>query len=418
MRNWITLTEAARQLDVRAQTVYAYVSRGRITVMPDPRDPRKSLYRASDVAALRRKKQVGRKREALAAGTLFGSEPCIQTAITAFAAGRPYYRGHDVIRLSATATLEEVAAILWQAAEPVAFHPPASAPAMAVPGRSSAFVLLAELAACGHSTHGRADRALHAEAGALVGLLAQAFGARAAPGASAVTPVHERLALAWNQGPHVADLLRASMVLVADHELTSSAFSARITASTGASLPACLLSGLATFSGPLHGDASVRVRAVFDELARQGAEQVVAHYLRSALPIPGFGHHLYPDGDPRAQALLGGFSLPPQIAAFIRQVEELTGLKPNIDVALAALVDRFRLPADAAFALFATARSVGLLAHCLEQLRVGMVIRPRGLYNGVAPDAAMPGNAPGSRPPDVPATPSAQTLARNRIFPA
>src|ERR1700686_4631554 len=93
MRNWITLTEAVRQLGVQAQTVYAYVSRGNIAVMPDPHDPRKSLYRAEDVAGLCRKKQMGRKREALAAGTIFGAEPCIYSSITTFSKGRPYYRG-------------------------------------------------------------------------------------------------------------------------------------------------------------------------------------------------------------------------------------------------------------------------------------------------------------------------------------
>ena len=66
------------------------------------------------------------------------------------------------------------------------------------------------------------------------------------------------------------------------------------------------------------------------------------------------------------------------------KVETLTGLKPNIDAGLATLVARYRLPSDAAFALFALARSIGLLAHSIEQLNVGMVIRPRGRYTGPA----------------------------------
>ena len=74
------------------------------------------------------------------------------------------------------------------------------------------------------------------------------------------------------------------------------------------------------------------------------------------------------------------------IARFIEKVTDLTGMQPNIDVALAALVAHHRLPADAAFGLFATARSVGLLAHSLEQLGVAQVIRPRGRYVGPVPD--------------------------------
>jgi len=79
------------------------------------------------------------------------------------------------------------------------------------------------------------------------------------------------------------------------------------------------------------------------------------------------------------------------ITRFIEQATQLTGLQPNIDVALAALVAHHRLPADAAFGLFATARSVGLLAHSLEQLGVAQVIRPRGRYVGPAPEASEQG---------------------------
>jgi len=101
---------------------------------------------------------------------------------------------------------------------------------------------------------------------------------------------------------------------------------------------------------------------------------------------PGFGHHLYPEGDPRATALLQRFDPPPVIARFIEKATRLTGLQPNVDVALAALVTHYKLPDDAAFGMFATARSIGLLAHTLEQLSVGQVIRPRGRYVGIAPE--------------------------------
>jgi citrate synthase len=411
MRNWITLTEAARQLGVQAQTVYAYVSRGTIAVMPDPIDPRKSLYRAEDVAGLCRKKQVGRKREALAAGMIFGVEPCIYSGITTFSKGRPYYRGRDSIRLSNTATLEETAAILWNARGPVSFEAGDLPLQGDERGRQCAFTSLAALAACGHSTLGRTDGALHVEAGRLVALIAQAFGAQF--DANAAT-THERLALGWGRDRDAAELIRRAMVLVADHEITSSAFAARITASTGASLPGCLLTGLATLSGPLHGDASGRVRAVFDDVGRLGAEHVVAHHLQSAIPIPGFGHHLYPEGDPRAAALLEVLNPPREIVSFINRVVELTGLQPNIDVALAALSAQLALPRDTSFALFATARSVGLLAHCIEQLRVGKVIRPRSRYTGRAlEDASPPLQTEGAEK-----MLDSDTLDKNRLFKA
>ena len=383
MASWISLDEVCRLLDVRPQTVYAYVSRGKLEVMPDPADTRRSLYRAEDVAGLTRRKKAGRKHETLAANTLFGSEPSIPTALCSFYRGRPYYRGQDAVSLARTATLEEAAQLLWGAAQPADFSSSGAATSTraGTSGRSAAFTALARLSADGHSTRGRLTRVLHQESQALVGQLATAFGAQ-----TGRQPLHLRFAQGWKQSPAVAELLRTAMVLLADHELTSSAFVARIAASTGASLPACLLAGLTTLSGPLHGDASGRVQALFSEVERLGDDKVVAHYLSTGSPLAGFGHHLYPDGDPRAAALLALFEPPKVIARFIAKVTALTGLQPNIDVALAALVAHHRLPADAAFGLFATARSVGLLAHSLEQLGVAQVIRPRGRYVGPMPD--------------------------------
>jgi len=380
MGTWITMAEACSQLGVRPQTIYAYVSRGKLEVMPDPADTRRSLYRAEDVAGLAKRKQAGRKHETLATNTLFGAEPSIPTAISTFHRQRLYYRGQDAVALAASASLEEVAQLLWNSDQLADFS---CAARVSSPGRVAAFTSLAALAATGHSTRGRMTRVLHTECQSLVGQLASAFGAQ-----HGKRPLHLRFAQAWKLSPQSAELLRTAMVLLVDHELTSSAFATRIAASTGASLPACLLSGLTTLSGPLHGDASGRVKALFDDVARQGEDHVIAHYLSTGLPLAGFGHHLYPDGDPRAAALLARFEPPEVITRFIGKATQLTGLHPNIDVALAALAAHCGLPDDAAFGLFATARSIGLLAHGLEQLSVAQVIRPRGRYVGVLPQAA------------------------------
>ena len=376
------MSEACQRLGVRPQTIYAYVSRGKLEVMPDPANRRRSLYRAEDLAILAKLKQAGRKRETVARDTLFGAQPSIPTSLTTFFRGRLYYRGRDAVALARSATLEEAAQLLWNAEQPADFsssaraaaHPPA-------PGRNAAFTTLASLAATAHSTRGRLTRVLLAEGQGLIGMLANAFGA--APGDR---PLHLRFAKGWKQPAAVAEPIRMAMVLLADHELTSSAFATRIAASTGASLPACLLAGLSALSGPSHGDASGRVQALFNEVKRLGAERVIGHYLSTGSPIAGFGHPIYPDGDPRAAALLALCEPPPAIARFIEKVVQLTGLQPNIDTALAALVTHHKLPADAAFSLFAPARSVGLLAHSLEQLATAQVIRPRGRYLGPMPE--------------------------------
>lgn len=383
MASWISMTEACTRLGVRPQTIYAYVSRGKLEVMTDPENSRRSLYRAEDVISLAKRKQAGRKHETLAANTLFGSEPSIPTAVATFFRQRLYYRGEDAVLLARTATLEEVAGRLWNAEQQIHFL--SEATGMSNPEglspRVVAFMRLAAAAATGHSTRGRMTRLLHNECQSLVGQLADSFGASPGP-----EPLHQRFARGWGQSREIGELFRTAMVLLADHELTSSAFAARIAASNAASLPACLLAGLTTLAAPLHGDASGRVRALFNDVERLGEKQVIAHYLSEGLSPAGFGHHLYPDGDPRAAALLTLFEPPKVLATFIRNVTELTGLKPNIDAALAALVAHLRLPADAAFGLFATARSVGLLAHSLEQLGEAQVIRPRGRYVGPTPE--------------------------------
>lgn len=371
------MNEACRQLGVRQQTLYAYTSRGKLEAMADPADSRRSLYRAEDVARLAQRKQAGRKRETLASQALSGVEPSIPTALSTFHRGGLFYRGQDAVALAQQSDLEQVAQLLWASEGRIDFS--VEAGKTPLPGRAAAFSALGVLAAQGLSTRGRSDRVLHEEGQRLVGQLALALGAQ-----RSVRPLHERLAKGWKQSAAVADLLRVALVLLVDHELTSSAFATRIAASTGASLPACLLAGLCTLSGPLHGDASGQIQGHLAEVERLGADAVVQRHLAMGLPLAGFGHHLYPDGDPRARALLALFEPPPHIARFIAQGSALTGLPPNVDMALAALVAHLQLPVDASFGLIAIARSVGLLAHCFEQLAVKQSIRPRGRYMGPA----------------------------------
>ncbi|RCO08066.1 citrate synthase, partial [Bacilli bacterium] len=104
----------------------------------------------------------------------------------------------------------------------------------------------------------------------------------------------------------------------------------------------------------------------------------------------GVEHHLERDVNPCAVGLEEESEPPQEIAKVIEKVTTLSGLYPNIDAVLAALVTRYRLQGDAAFALFSIARSVGLLAHAMEQINTCKVIRPRGRYIG--PDLNMPGN--------------------------
>ncbi|HTR10164.1 MAG TPA: citrate synthase family protein [Paraburkholderia sp.] len=378
MKNWMTQEEACSALGVRKQTLYAYVSRGRIEVRWDPEHVSRKLYRSSDVAALKKKRDLGRAHKSIAASTMAWGEPIINTRISTVVRGRLYYRGGDAVELAGRATLEEVAQRLWDSDVLPVFPTvrddvpvPTAAPPRARVYASIALAA-ADRSSCGSMNAGR----LNDEAATLVGRLASSFVTLDDEG-----PLHLRLARAWRCEAR-ADLLRRALALLADQELTTSAFAARVAASTGASLGACMLAGLAALSGPLHGDAALRVQALLGEVRKKGVEAAVERWLARNGPLPGFGHELYPQGDPRATDLLAVFETPAEVRALIDHVRETSGLAPTIDIALTALAGHCRLPEDAVFAMFAIGRSVGWMAHSIEQMTSGTLLRPRANYIG------------------------------------
>jgi citrate synthase len=375
---WLTREEALKALRVRPQTLYAYVSRGRIGMQPDPADPRRSLYRSDDVAALTTRRERGRRPEAIAASAIAWGEPIITTTISTIFQGRLYYRGRDAAALADTATLEEAARLLWDAPSSLKFRASPAKLGSRGSARARAFGALAAVAAVGSPSFGRSPTVLREEAATLVVTLAGALGATPA----GETPIHAGLAAAWKQNAAVTDLIRRALVLLADQELNSSSFASRVAASTGAALGACALAGLATLSGPLHGDATISIRSLMEQATRSKVDAVVGRHLASGLAIPGFGHPLYPDGDPRASALLAAFDPPKAFKQMAANVRSETGQVPNLDFALVALADRFVLPDDVPFSLFALGRSVGWLAHAIEQTASGQLIRPRARYAG------------------------------------
>lgn len=384
-QDWIAAEEARARLGVRPQTLYAYVSRGRVQVRADPGDPRRSLYRAADISALTQRKSRSRKVSDVAAGAIAWGEPVLASEITTVAGGRLFYRGRDAIKLAETETLESVARLLrggdGAALKRTERPQPLSAPDM----RTRAFLALAARAGVDPPARGRHPLALAVEAATLLDVLTDAVAGEVGGGA-----IHNRLALAWGIGPGGAgaDIVRRCLVLVADHELNPSAFAARVAASTGASLAASALAGLTTLTGPRHGMATAAVRTFAAEAAQLGPGQAIANRLTEDRALPGFGHMLYPDGDPRAAALLERFRPPAELVRLAEAVRGTTGLAPNIDFALVAACEAQGLAQDAPFALFAVARCAGWIAHAIEQGQADALIRPRARYVGPEPEFA------------------------------
>ena len=77
--------------------------------------------------------------------------------------------------------------------------------------------------------------------------------------------------------------------------------------------------------------------------------------------------------------------LTPPYITLMSAADMLIGEAPNVDFALAALAATYHLPDTAPLQLFALARSVGWLAHMLEQREAGALIRPRARYTGEKP---------------------------------
>jgi citrate synthase len=177
-----------------------------------------------------------------------------------------------------------------------------------------------------------------------------------------------------------SDILRMTLVLLADHELNPSTFAARVAASTRASFAACCIAGYATLTGPFHGEAAAHAVTYLRNALQSGVQEALALAQRDGLITFGIGHKLYPDGDPRAAALLAALEPSPLLKNAIAMAEERVGAPANIDMALAALTVQLDLPETAPFVLFATARMAGWLAHANEQMEQGTPIRPRARY--------------------------------------
>lgn len=404
MPRYLSSAEAAAQLGISRQTLYAYVSRGLLTAHL-PAGQRESRYLESDVAQLAGNRRRGRRPKEVAKATLNWGLPVLESAITLIEDGQLFYRGADAVELARSHSVEDVAARLWQFPRAAAFtasRPPLPA-AMAAARASFAgrraeesllpLIALASedgaTAAWQHVTDRLAEgcgQLVRQFAGCLLGMVPDS------------APIHQQCARAWglddtNAAGNGADLIRMALILCADHELNASSFTARCIASTGASLRAAVIGGLAALTGGRHGGMTARVEALLDELrwddvdAPSPIARRIADRLARGEELPGFGHPLYPRGDARAIALLGHI-LPhhPAWRTMIEAAIDLTGQRPNVDFALVALRRHLSLPLGAAFGLFALGRSLGWIAHALEQRADPQVIRPRAAYSGPAID--------------------------------
>lgn len=393
---YLNAKEAAAELGVSLPTLYAYVSRDLIRSEPVP-NSRARRYRAEDVRGLkdRRTSRLGETKESPdAAGyTLNFGPPLLDSAITLIADGQLYYRGSDVAQLAAHSSLESIATLLWDCANDP-FQDDVLPPALPdIPGNlppvDRALTALPIAGTLDTTLFNTTSEGLAATGVKIIRLVA----ATIADQAPSADPVHLQLQHAWGADATTADAIRAALVLCADHELNASAFTARTTAAAGTTLYGAVMAGMAALQGSKHGGISRRTENLLHDLAESDdPAENVRQRLRDQEPMPGFSHWLYPNGDPRAKVLMrlmaehrGDTKTFAQMSQVIETMKSAAGIKPNIDLALAALCVTYDLPRGSALCLFALGRTAGLIAHAIEQQMRPGLIRPRARYTGPTP---------------------------------
>lgn len=452
---WISAAEAASRLGIKQATLYSYVSRGvlaRRRASGGRGDGagagrgaggKGSRFDPGEVEELARR---GRPRRPPGLAGLV-----IESGVTEIADDRLWFRGLDALDLARDWDFEDVCELLWDVRPRPGDAGPASAgqdsagqdspapesprpdagewqaapAALAAGGAAQAAlppgtfplerlqVIVPALAAAdplrlqfGPPAVAAAGRAIIAglvdclpAAGAGNRETAAAAGHRtAAPGAGnqlAAAGIPARL---WprlcpdDPAPGLLDALRAALILLADHELAASTLAARVAASVRADPYAVVATGLGAVGGALHGGASLGAETML-AAARDAADapRVVGELLRRGERVPGFGHFVYPGGDPRAWLLLAMVrSVVPAsprlgvVDAVLAEMHRRSLPEPNIDFALAVLASCAGMIRGAGEAIFAVARTAGWLAHALEEYTARTPLRPRAVYTGPA----------------------------------
>ncbi len=379
----LTTEEVARRLGVKVDTVYAYVSRGVL----HPRrsgDTRRSLFNADEVEAVARR---GRPRRSSRPMVL---DLVVESGLTTIGDRGFRYRGRDVLTLARTRSFEQVAHWLWTGQE-LERGAPWRAYAITVPDlpqardRLRAAVVLSSAA-----EPFRADLAPSAVTGAARAMIASmvtavspsGHGSRAARlPLGRAAPLRDTIAGrlwarlgAGRPVPALVTTLNAALVAVTDHELAPATLAARVAASVRADPFSVVLAGLGPMSGPLHGGASTLVHEMIAEAMARGPHAAVSAALDRHGSLPGFGHRLYPDGDPRAKLLLGMIRAARDGSRAVAVAQQLlhaarrhSGSDPNIDFALATLAAAAGMPTGAGETIFTIARTAGWIAHAIEE---------------------------------------------------
>lgn len=401
---YLTAPEAAGELGISLATLYAYVSRGLIRSEAMGNRKRTRRYRAEDIQKLKERQEQRRDPTRAVESALHWGAPVLESAITLLADDHLYYRGFDALALVADHSVEQVAVLIWTGdllADTSAWFGPAMDP----PERSQpiyphlagltpveAFQVVLPVAAVDDLAAYDLRPGTVAQTGARILRLLTMLAAGDPP--SDGPGIAPTLRQGWApHDPQAEALISAALILCADHELNVSSFTARCVASAGATPYQVVLAGLAALQGVKHGRVSERVEAFWREAGTpEGVRSALANYLKRGEAIPGFGHPLYSQGDPRGRLLMelttAAYPESPVVAlaqTIVTAAYELIGEYPTIDFGLVTLAQALGLPPGGAITLFALGRTIGWIGHAIEQYQLDRIIRPRAQYIGKQP---------------------------------
>ena len=174
-----------------------------------------------------------------------------------------------------------------------------------------------------------------------------------------------------------AELMSAILVAAAEHGLNSpSTLNTRITTSTTENISQALASGILTI-GKHHGGAIEGLAKILQENKSKTAKDIVKEFINKKERIPGYGHKIYKNEDPRAVRL---FKITKELNIYgnyiklvldiQKELEKQTGkiLCLNIDGCIAALISELKFNWRIANMFFILPRILGLTAHYQEEI--------------------------------------------------
>ena len=384
----IDATEAAARLGVKKATLYAYVSRGQLS-REKAVDGKHSMFDPAEVDALSKGRRRDRRGEVSAA---------IASSITQVETDDFGYRGKP-ISTYLDQEFEQVAAAIWQVEE----SSWGLSPAIEAGVRSSHDVFASDvllidrlrtavtIAASGDPFRfDLSQSAVATTGGHIISSMVESLPlqAKASDAAGIAEQLWVRLA---NKAPTKAQrtALNTALVVLADHGLASSTFAGRVAASVRADPYSVVAAALGALGGRLHGAASSEVNDLFAraEVLDSGTK-AVSELLRRGERVPGFGHTVYRNGDPRFPVLYEQALATTRSKRRTELISEIhdavatrTSVLPNIDFALGSLTFLSNMIPGSGEAIFAISRTVGWLAHASEEYGERPVrFRPQARY--------------------------------------